>query len=65
MDLATAFPGVCGGEAASAATLSDCLAARAACAACLALNDINDLGADCDTFDDGVGANLTCEPTLQ
>lgn len=64
VDLSVAFPGACN-TAVDAQTLASCLTKRARCHACLAWNIAADLGAACDRFDDGVGDNLTCEPTLQ
>ncbi len=64
VDLAAALPGACAGAANNAARLVSCLAEKARCRACLLFNAVNDLGAACDAFDDDVGDNLSCEPTL-
>jgi hypothetical protein len=53
LELATLFPGECGG-AAGLTALKDCLDWRVECRVCLALDAADDLARDCDPFDDGL-----------
>lgn len=54
VNLATAFPGVCTGQAGSAAALSGCIANAADCRSCLAVRQMDGLDLQCDDYDNGV-----------
>ena len=56
VDLATAAPGGCAG----AADRASCIERRLRCQVCRYLDAVHDLGADCETFDDGA-ANDSCD----
>jgi len=59
VDLATAFPGDCVGEAGNNNTFAACVERATVCRMCLAINEMDAIARGCDDLDDGL-LNATC-----